>query len=164
MNRDYHYVKLRKNNVPTPFAIHRLVAEHFIPNEENKPQVDHISGDKNDNSVWNLRWATQLENMNNPNTTINRLNNPQVSHTVYQYSLDDELEAIFPSLHEAEREGFGRKEIKKCCEGKQKTHKGHKWSYEYIWKDIKKARIGFLAFYFRSLALNQPSLGLVLHH
>lgn len=46
------------------FSIHRLVALTFIPNIENKPQVDHIDGDKSNNDISNLRWCTNSENQN----------------------------------------------------------------------------------------------------
>lgn len=125
----YHYVKLIKDGKRKQFTVHKLVAETFIPNPDNKLQIDHISGDKNDNSKWNLKWATQKENMNNPVTKEKRLNNPKVSIKIYQYTLDGKLVHIYQSMHEAERDGYGRKEIKKCCLGIIKQHKGYKWSY-----------------------------------
>ena len=49
-------------------AVHKLVARAFIPNPENKPVIDHINGNRADNRIENLRWVTQKENVNNPNT------------------------------------------------------------------------------------------------
>ena len=51
--------------------IHRLVAEVYIPNPDNKPIVDHIDTDKTNNDVNNLRWVTQEENMRNEQTREN---------------------------------------------------------------------------------------------
>lgn len=124
--KDYYYIKLRKNGVPKHFLIHRLVAETFIPNDGNKPQVDHKEGNKNDNSMWSLQWATQSENINNPNTK--QYNNPKNSKNLYQYT-NGELVFVWPSLHEAVRNGFDKRAIQRCCNGIRKTHKGSQWSF-----------------------------------
>ena len=60
----YLCVDLCKNGKRKTFRIHRLVAIHFIDNLENKPCVDHIDGNKKNNNIDNLRWVTQIENLN----------------------------------------------------------------------------------------------------
>lgn len=62
------YLQVNLRGIRNPQHVHRLVAEAFIPNPENKPCVDHINGNKLDNRVENLRWVTNKENSNNPNT------------------------------------------------------------------------------------------------
>lgn len=47
------------------YRVHRLIAETFLPNPENKPEVDHINRNPSDNRVENLRWATRTENQRN---------------------------------------------------------------------------------------------------
>lgn len=56
--------------LPGTKYLHKIVAELFIPNPENKSQVDHIDTNKLNNSIENLRWVTPKENMNNPITKV----------------------------------------------------------------------------------------------
>lgn len=60
--KEYARAKLNLNNCSKKYSVHRLVATHFIPNVENKPQVNHKDGNKLNNDVNNLEWATSSEN------------------------------------------------------------------------------------------------------
>lgn len=59
----YSYIKLWKNSKHKTLTIHRLVAEAFILNKYNKPQVNHIDGNKTNNCTSNLEWTTGSENI-----------------------------------------------------------------------------------------------------
>ena len=72
--KNYLAVALYKDGKQTNYSVHRLVANEFIPNPENKEQVDHIDGNKENNTFTNLRWATNSENQIN-----NR--HPRAHHT-----------------------------------------------------------------------------------
>ena len=154
----YLQVLLSKNNKQKLCLIHRLVAEVFIPNPENKPHIDHINTDKKDNRVENLRWATRSENMNNPLTkekcremnkgkhrseeTKKKISESGKGRILSEESKKKigkgngkpvyciELDKIFESTCEASRElGISQSSISLVCRGKRKTAGGYHWEY-----------------------------------
>lgn len=122
---EYLIVQLSGYNKNTKnVKVHRLVAEAFIPNHENKPQIDHIDRDRSNNSVDNLRWCTAIENHSNFLTQCLR------ATPVQQFSLEGELLNIFSSSKKASRQNHCNiYKIKECCEGKIQSYKGFIWRY-----------------------------------
>ena len=68
--KGYKYTLIRWEGVQHTVFVHRLVAMAFVPNPENKPQVNHINGDKTDNRPNNLEWCTNEENMHHRATVL----------------------------------------------------------------------------------------------
>ena len=126
----YLYVNLCKNNKRKNFYIHRLVAQAFIPNPDNKPTVNHINEDKTDNSVENLEWATMSEQQRHgtrgERVAKTRKEKGCCCKKVYCYELDQ----TFDSIKEADRlTGVSYHCIGKCCQGKLKTAGKMHWKY-----------------------------------
>ena len=81
--KGYLNVHLHHNRNGTTARIHRLVALHYIPNPENKREVDHIDRNKSNNNISNLRWATRSENCQN---TIKQINNKSGHKNIHPHS------------------------------------------------------------------------------
>ncbi len=120
-------------------TVHRLVAEAFIPNPENKPQVNHKDGDKHNNRVENLEWVTGSENKKHSYNVLKEKHSrlgkfgaeSGVSKAVLQLSLNNEFIREWDAMKTAEREGgFDSGGICRVCQGKWKSHRGYKWKYK----------------------------------
>lgn len=95
----YITVRLSKNGKTKTCFIHRLIAEAFIPNPNNLPQINHISGDKQDNSINNLEWTTP--SLNSRHAYRNGLNNNYgVDHAKSVCILDHKNELVFPTIRD----------------------------------------------------------------
>lgn len=146
--RGYKFVKLRDwhNNIAGPFSVHRLVANAFIENPENKPYIDHIDTNPSNNLVTNLKWVTHLENQNNPITldklrkNITAYNKSEAhkldmqrtqGHSVLQYDKKTgKFIAEYPSMAEAAMIlNTTTTCVKRVCDGERKFHRN--WIFKY---------------------------------
>jgi hypothetical protein len=81
IHNGYYELTLQINGKKKHFPIHKLIGDNFIPNPESKRCLDHINGDRLDNRIENLRWATNSENMWNRKTTFSESGYKGVSLT-----------------------------------------------------------------------------------
>ena len=144
----YFQVQLWKNGEYKTCLVHRLVAETFLENPENKPEVNHkIEGDEgkkinmvifNKDGTVNkekttIEWVTREEN-NNYGTHNERMaktkTNGKQSKPVLQFTLDGEFVREWPSTMECGRNGFYSSHVTECCNGKRKTYKGFRFMYK----------------------------------
>lgn len=151
----YRRITLSVDGRAKTMAVHRIVAQAFIPNPENKPTVNHINEDKADNRVSNLEWATTREqNAHGTRTAramastdwaartakmdykeIARKHNYETMNAaqmrrVVQKDATGTVIAVFDSIGQAARSiNVSTGHIWQCCNGQRKTCKGSVWCY-----------------------------------
>lgn len=119
---DYKFVGLFKNGKSKYRLVHRLVGKAFIPNPDNKPEIDHIDKNRSNNNVDNLRWVDRQENIDHSRSKL-----------VNQYTLDGHYVATYKSTMEASRQtGVKSSSICLCCLG----HPNYSHAGGFIWKYV----------------------------
>ena len=148
-NKDgYLQVCLSKNGEYKMCLFHRLIAETFLPNPENKPYINHkIEGDKgkkinmvifNEDGTVNkerttIEWCTPKENNDygTRNERVAKANTNGIrSKPVLQLSLSGDLIREWPSVGECGRNGFNKGAVAACCRGEKPQYKGFRWEYK----------------------------------
>lgn len=137
--KGYKLVVLQRDGKKKTFYAHRIIAITFIENPENKPCIDHINGDHTDNRAENLRWCTQKENINNPNTLHKnvatlRNNNANGCKPKNILQLDKETFAVIreipPKTSFFKDMGYVREYVTSACRNKNKLAYGYRWAFK----------------------------------
>lgn len=124
----YMNVSLGKDGKQKQYKVHRLIAEAFIPNPQNKPQVNHIDGNKSNNVVWNLEWVTCKENVAHAYTV------GLTKHGIPVRVVESGKE--YKNLTECAKDIHGDiRDIYRCLfTNKSSTHKGYHFERITEWK------------------------------
>lgn len=148
ISKGYCYATLIDDNRRKMVLVHRLVAQAFIENTENKPDVNHKDGNKTNNNVENLEWVTKSENSIHSHRVLGRKTRKGEHHTE---EAKEKMRKNFKKCgesHNAKKvrnvetgevfdcvksacEKYGEKAagISLCCKGKRKICKGYHWEY-----------------------------------
>lgn len=122
----YKYVILHKLGKQKTEKVHRIVANNFIPNTQNKREVNHKDGDKTNNRVDNLEWATTSENQLHSIYVLNHLRKQVVQCTV-----DGKAIKVWESQAKAAKAlKICGGDISRCCNGIRAIAGGYKWRFE----------------------------------
>lgn len=137
----YRYYNMKVRDKGKKNKAHRLVAIAFLENPDNLPQVNHIDGNKLNNTAENLEWCDQLHNNRHALATgLRKINMEHVRKAqrvsahkqkkrVAQYNLDGTLVGEYDSLQEAAKGFNSAPNISRACRSKTRTAYGFRWKF-----------------------------------
>lgn len=154
LNNGYLMVDLRRNGKAYHKRVHILVAQHFIPNPDNLPQVNHKDGNKQNPDVNNLEWSTCSDNVKHAiriGLNHNHIQDSKHMDKMRQIMIDnnslivEQLDACgnviaeYRNARQASKiTGIYQTGIQRVCSGKRNTAGGYKWRYKYEQRNTKK--------------------------
>ena len=130
---NYVQVALRKSNKMYHRLVHRLVAQAFIENPSQLPQVNHKDGNKKNNVVDNLDWVSPRENQLHAVKIGLRASGGKCynAKAVIQYDMQDNFIKEYSSISQASKETNSNAiNILKCCKGQRNKCNNYKWKYK----------------------------------
>jgi len=121
----YMYAYLMKiGGKMSTLRLHRIVASAYVKNEESKPHVNHIDGNRQNNNYKNLEWVTPKEN-----------NDHSLTKKIFCYDTSGNLKKIYFGGVEAEADGYNQGHLFAVARGEEKTHKKRVFSYTFKTKE-----------------------------
>lgn len=134
----YELVDLYSNGRRSTRRVHRLVANAFLPNPDNMPEVDHLDGNKTNNSADNLEWVSTKENcrrawengLAKPSYGMLGKRNPNSGRNGIPFRIIETGEVFETAMECAEKIGGNHRHINDCLRGRQRSHRG--FHFEYI--------------------------------
>lgn len=141
VNGGYCQVVLYKNKNRKAFYVHVLVANAFIPNPSNLPEVNHKDGNKTNNNISNLEWVTPRENslhaVNTGLRTVPKGKEHYKSKRINQFDKLGNFIKVWESMSEISRVlGYSTSNIFKCCNSRIKSAYGYIWRYAEVSYEI----------------------------
>ena len=130
----YLTVNLSRFNKQHLMLVHRIIATTFLPNNNNKPCIDHIDTNRTNNNINNLRWCTYSENMCN-DITAEKMQNIYKNDTRPKYTREvvalknGKVIKIYPSIKSVEQDGHSSDNVFQVCKGFRHHHHKYEWMY-----------------------------------
>lgn len=158
----------KMDNKKNTMRVHRLVANAFIYNPMNLPEVNHIDEIKSNNNVKNLEWCNHYDNCHHGTMLDRFLNHSSTSlkweqsrKPIVGVSLDDGSEIRYGSISEADVNGFPRRNLFSAIKGTDRSCKGYVWFFESDFnQESKDTRMKKIA---RKVIVQKDNIGNVIN-